>query len=215
MKKKFTILLVALLSSFALRAQTQKGNQLLGGNLSASHTKSTGTYLISQTSPFGATGRKDNSYSIGPSYTYFIADNLGLGGSLGYNHSHVDSFTEDRTEEFNANGYLAYLSLMKYFLFEKTIGVRTGPYAQYNKSTGKYISTDAFYDGNKQDYKNFAAGINLDFVYFPVKKIGLVASIGGLSYFDTNTEDKYNSNKQNGIGFSFFNSPSFSIYYAF
>jgi hypothetical protein len=215
MNKNLTILLLALLSGFALHAQTQKGSQLLGGSLAVSHTSSTGTYFNPQTNLLEATGGKVNAFTVGPSYAYFIADNLSLGGSLGYNHANTDSFTADRTDELNSSGYFASISLMKYYLFEKTIGVRTGPYAQYNKSTGKFTSSDAFYNNNKQEYKNFAAGISLDFVYFPVKKIGLVASIGGLSYAENKVEEQYNTNKQSSIAFSIFNSPSFSIYYAF
>jgi hypothetical protein len=215
MNKILTILLCALLSSFVLHAQTQKGSQLLGGFISVGHTTSTGTYFNPQTNLLESTGGKSNSFGIGPSYTYFIADNLGLGGSLGYSHSHDNSNTADRINKLNSDAYTASLSLMKYFLFEKTIGIRTGPYAQYTKSTNKYTSNDAFFNNAGQEYKNFAAGLALDFVYFPVKKIGLVATMGSLGYAENKSVEQYNTNKQSSIALSFFNSASFSVYYAF
>jgi hypothetical protein len=212
MNKNLTILLLALLSGFALHAQTQQGSQLLGGSFLVNHTKSTGTSLNPQTNSWDNTSGKTNSFGVGPSYTYFIGDNLGLGGGVSYSHSLTDSFTDERTDKLTSNGYFASLSLMKYFLFEKMIGIRTGPYAQYDNSTSKRTSPEPF-NNFKQEYKTFTAGINLDFVYFPAKKIGLVASMGSLGYSVNKRKDNYSTNKDNSIGFSFFNTPSFSVYY--
>jgi hypothetical protein len=52
-------------------------------------------------------------------------------------------------------------------------------------------------------------------VYFPVKKIGLVATMGSLGYAENKSVEQYNTNKQSSIALSFFNSASFSVYYAF
>jgi hypothetical protein len=212
MNKILSFLVVALFSGFTLSAQTQKGSHLLGGSFSVNH--STVETHAGPDSPTSSDNNKSNSFSVGPSYSYFVADNLGLGVDVGYSHSHNDSHNSIRSGETNYNGYSGSISLKKYFLFEKKIGVRTGPFASYDNAKAKSTNTDEFYRGDQLS-KIFIAGVALDFVYFPVKKIGLVASLGSLSYLKSKVQDRYYSSKQSNIGLSVLNSPSFSVYYAF
>jgi hypothetical protein len=212
MNKILSFLIVAVLSASSLSAQTQKGSHLLGGTFSVNHSTTETNYDMNN--PSLNENNRANSFSIGPSYSYFVADNLGLGVDVGYSHSHNDSHNSIRSGESNYNGYSGSISLKKYFLFEKKIGVRTGPFASYDNAKAKSTNTDEFYRGDQLS-KIFIAGVALDFVYFPVKKIGLVASLGSLSYMKSKVQDRNYSSKQSNIGLSVLNSPSFSVYYAF
>ncbi|RWY57525.1 hypothetical protein [Mucilaginibacter gilvus] len=85
MSKKFYLLLTLSVISLAGRAQTQKGNQLLGGSLSLSTASGTNTeYSSVPGSAPDVFNDKTHSFSIGPSYSYFLANNLDLGASLEY-----------------------------------------------------------------------------------------------------------------------------------
>jgi hypothetical protein len=212
MNKKLSFLLLALLASIAVHAQTQKGSQLLGGNFSVDHSTSNGTTYYQGTQV--SSNSKTNTFNIGPSYSYFLSDNLSLGAHLGYGHSHGDSFIPAGSTESNSNDYFGSISLQKYFLFDSKIGIRTGPYAQYGKSKGTSTSSypDSYYSYETSS-KNFAAGISLDFVYFPVSKIGLMASLGSLSYSQAKYTNPADAQKASSLGLSFLNSPSFSVYY--
>jgi long-subunit fatty acid transport protein len=213
MNKTLTVLILALLSSFGLHAQTQKGSHLLGGSFTVYHGTADTRYFDQANQSYNS-NEKTNSFSIGPSYSYFVADNLGLGVNLGYSHSHGDSYSSARVVENTSHGVFGSISLLKYLLFEKKIGIRTGPFAQYNESKAESTSADLSYN-NEQNAKNFTAGVKLDFVYFPITKIGLTASLGSLTYSQNRVEDMSYVNKQKGIGLSFLNSPSFSVFYAF
>jgi hypothetical protein len=213
MNKNLALLLCILISSFTLHAQTQKGNQLIGGSFSVEH-RTTEVKYFDQANAIGNNDGKTNSFNIGPSYSYLVADNLGLGVNLGYNHSHTDNYNSLAANENTSNGYFGSISLMKYFLYEKKIGVRTGPLAYYNYSKAVTTTSNGL-DNNQVDGKAFGAGIMLDFVYFPVKRIGLVALLGGVSYSQSKYDNSYMSAKDSNIGLSFLNSPSFSVYYAF
>jgi hypothetical protein len=212
MIKNLTFLLLALLSSFTLHAQTQKGGQLLGGTFSAEHNTSDTKY-IDQVNQVNNNG-KTNAFTIGPSYNYFVADNLGLAVNLGYSRAHNNDYSSTRNNDNITNGYFGSISLMKYFLYEKIIGVRTGPLAYYSNSKSVGTNTDPLYN-SQVHAKGYGAGIQLDFVYFPVKRIGLIASIGGFNYSQYKIDTDYSNVKQSSLGISFLNLPSFSAYYAF
>jgi outer membrane protein W len=214
MNKKLSFLLLALLTSFAVHAQTQKGSQLLGGSFGVDHSTSDGSTYYQGTQV--SSNSKTNNISLGPSYSYFLTDNLAIGANLGYSHSHRDSFIPAENTESTSNNYFGSISLLKYFLFDSKIGIRTGPYAQYGKSKGIFTSSslDPYYN-SEIGSKNFAAGIALDFVYFPVSKIGLVASLGNLSYSQARITGNSDVQKASSLGLSFLNSPSFSVYYVF
>lgn len=208
--KKLTLLLLAALSGLTASAQTEKGSQMIGGSFSLNHTKSEPVNTAA-----AEASNKQNAFSIGPSYTYFLANNLGLTASLGYSHSHSDQYAGNASSETTNNGVFASLALNKYFLFEDKIGVRTGPFASYNTQKAR-VSSTYDYNGGDFDFKGYSAGLNLEFVYFPVKRIGLVASLGSLAYSRTEFERSTGDSKQTDLSLNFLNNaPSFSFYYVF
>lgn len=219
--KKLTLLLLAALSGLTASPQTEKGKHWIGGSFALSHNKVEET-STAESPIFGAT-RKQNSYQVGPSYSYFVADKLSVSANVGYTHSHLDQTyynnptlqINNSTSETTSNGYFASVAMNKFFLYENKVGIKTGPYAQYNLTESKIRQSDTG-DNVALESKGFAAGIGVDFVYFPVKKIGLVASLGTLAYSQTKFEGANNTNKQTDLGLSFFsNAQTFSIVYIF
>ncbi len=219
--KKLTFLLLAAFSGMTASAQTEKGSHWIGGFFSANHTKNeqaqkNGSQDFSYYS-------KQNQLQIGPSYSYFVADKLSLTASAGYINSHADQTYYnapgtplfDQTTESSSNGYFAGLRLDKYFLYDNKIGVRTGPMAFYQR-----MNSNSVIQGEPEQAdaitKSFSAGLTLDFVYFPVRKIGLIASIGSLAYSEVKFEGLNNTNKSSEIGLNFLgSSTSFSFVYVF
>ncbi|MGN7203655.1 outer membrane beta-barrel protein [Pedobacter sp. SAFR-022] len=206
--KKLTLLLLAALSGLTASAQTEKGTHMLGGSFSLNHNKSEPA-----NTPSAEATNKQNAFSIGPSYTYFLANKLGLTANLGYSRSHSDQYATSGSTETTNTGLFASLSLNKYFLFEDKIGVRTGPFTSYNTQKAKATSTYD-YNGGDFDFKGYSAGLNLEFVYFPVKRIGLVASLGSLAYSRTEFKRSTGATKQTDLSLGFLNNTtSFSFYY--
>jgi hypothetical protein len=184
MNKFFYLSLILLTTSVAIQAQTQKGSQLLGGSLSFAAGKGNTTeYGMGAGSITEVINNKMHSFSIGPSYSYFIANNLDLGGALAYytikETSTLPTIASEAEKQQGFN-YTAYLR--KYVLFENKIGFRVGPFISYQYSK----SSDDF--GNSvvgvEEVKNklFNAGIGFDFVYFPMRRLGLAANLGTLGY---------------------------------
>ena len=218
--KKLTLLLLAALSGLTASAQTEKGRQWIGGSMAVSHYKTDETLNYTEFGLMQAS-RKQNSFQLGPSYTYFVADKLSLNASVLYTHAHSDQTyvnnpntqLNNQKAETTSNGYNAYINLDKYFLYDNKVGIRTGPYAQYYTSKSKTNGNPdiAVVDS---DIKGLSAGFSLDFVYFPVKKIALLASLGRLSYSKTKYESENTTNEQTDFGLTFLiNAPSFTFAY--
>ncbi|QJD95545.1 outer membrane beta-barrel protein [Mucilaginibacter robiniae] len=184
MNKYLYSLAVLLCASLAAQAQTQKGSQLLGGQISESTGK--GTTIEHDPSDNGATTvskDKMNYFGIGPSYSYFVANNLDLGASVGYTSSTLkNNFSALGNDATQQKGFNSGVFLRKYFLYDGKVGFRVGPYVSYQhaKATMNYQNTQSFNEDTVENRLN--AGIGLDFVYFPARRIGLAASIGSLSY---------------------------------
>lgn len=213
--KKLTFLLLAALSGLAASAQTEKGSHLIGGSFSANHSNLKQLNVNPVTNQDLSTNQKKNTFSIGPSYSYFIADNLGLGVSLGYSNSHEDVYNSNQNSEVTFNAYTGSVSLDKYFLYDKKIGIRVGPYALYRFGKQQNYYADPINYNNEGTQKSISAGLTMAFVYFPVKKIALVAGIGSLSYDRLKYEDLSAKSTTNNFTFDLLSSASFSIYYSF
>jgi hypothetical protein len=226
MNKKIILMLLALSgAATTLKAQTEKGTQLLGGNIGVYTNKNTNSYSLATPSiNYGYTS-KATTFSIGPNYSVFVANKLDLGVNLGYNYQNMkvsqDGGNTD-LEKVNTNAFSAEVYLRKYFLFDNKIGIRTGPYFSYQhgKTTNNLsdltgIPNIPYY--TPQSSNTTSGGILLDFVYFPYKKVGFAASMGSLSYSHNDvkqTQYGYDSSS-NTFGFNFFSSVNFSVFYAF
>jgi hypothetical protein len=223
MNKKFYLLLILSIASLAGRAQTQKGNQLLGGSLSLSTATGTNTeYSSVPGSKPDVFNDKMNSFSIGPSYSYFLANNLDLGASIEYS-SNKQTFTlpnvATQTQDQLGMNYSVYLR--KYYLFENKIGFRVGPFAgyRYSKSSAGTDNTSLGLEEAKEKF--FNAGIGFDLVYFPTRKLGLAAGLGSLSYShevytESDNRGVLREEKDNGFGLNLAsNNLTLSVFFAF
>lgn len=211
--KKLTFLLLAALSGLTASAQTEKGSQWIGGTISASHNNSklTNSNLNQQQN----NTRKTSEFSIGPSYSYFIADNLGLSGTLGYSNSTQEEASNNHSAEQKYNTVNGSIALNKYALYEQKVGVRFGPFANYSYGKDRRSNSEPDYGNDSAKQRALTTGLSLDFVYFPVKQIGMVARIGSIYYEYLNLDGSGSHIKQNGINLNIMSSTTFSLYYAF
>jgi hypothetical protein len=206
MKTKIILFLIAMISTAALKAQTQKGDQLIGGNIGFSGGNGTGdypenTYQTNYTN-------KSFSVSIGPGYSYFISDKLDLGVSLGYNDQKtrynylsvpVQPVVENTVVKFHSFNGSIYLR--KYFFFNDKIGIRTGPFVSFQKGRSDNYYTNPVQNYFSDDY-SYNAGINADLVFFPSKKLGFAANLGSLAYSHDDDKQSNFHTRTNNFGFN-------------
>lgn len=215
MYKKLLLAFVSIIAIQTVKAQTEKGSQMLGVSFGVSTTSSNSKVIDYNTNALTNVHGSGTNYNIAPTYSYFIADKLDIGLSAGYSHQKQDYDTNlyypsnTKQDAFNAGIYLR-----KYFLYDNKIGVRTGPMFNYQhgKSIQKYLSNP---ESNSENISNtYSGGLGLDFVYFPVKRLGLTATLGGLTYAHQDvkgpTPASYNS-----FNASFANAFVFSVNYVF
>jgi len=218
---KFLALMVAFLFAAAFsNAQTTTGSQTLGVSFGIQESKATNMPAGQNTTVGPAFNGKVNNYSFGPSYSFFVANNLDLGVALTFS-----SLTQ--TDDNNNFGYpLRYtdyqfnsiLYLRKYFLFQNKFGVRVGPYIEYGKSSINYYysltdnTNNSIYNNHNAD-----AGIQLELVYIPTKRFGFSANLANLQY-EHSTSTGTSELNQNANSLSFYGGTSalqFSVFYIF
>jgi hypothetical protein len=213
MYKKLLLLTFAVVTIQAAKAQTEKGSQNRGATFQVSTSTSNSRSFNQVTNSYGDNSKgKATTYGISPNYSYFIADKLDLGASLGYSH-YLQTYSPDANSIGNtkANDFNASIALRKYYLFDDKVGIRTGPYVSYDRIRRTYTYTSS---QNVDNLDIYSGGIQVDFVYYPTKKIGVAAGLGNLSY----THQKiagFNDGSQNTFNLSFVNSLALSVYYVF
>jgi hypothetical protein len=224
--KKSLILITAFLLAFQFsKAQTEKGDQTLGTYLGFQYTKNSDYTIFVGDNSTSNNNSKTTAFSIGPNYSYFIKDNLDIGGVFSYTYSGTTNSTENlATTNDNypvkqtTNNYSLSLFVRKYFMYKNKIGIRTGAYAGYSDGTTKntYSVSNALYnyDGTNNYYD---AGTNLDLVYYPSKSLGISATLANLEYVhykSSSTTQGHDSSDT--IEFNVFNTGlSLSVFYVF
>lgn len=207
MKKLSILISLILIIIRAASAQTQKGDQNLG--LGFGFYSSNGNYNDLSVNPASYGSLGTTSFSTNPSYSYFIAQNLDIGASLGFGNETVNESDKSiyQTSKSLTKSYNSTIYLRKYFLFNSKIGIRTGPYLlyQYSSSNTTYNPT-SYSPTYYATIRNSQVGINADFVYYPSKKIGLAVNIGSLSYTHYSVGTPEDSSSNNGVGFQFLTS---------
>lgn len=217
---KLLILIAAFLFLFNLsHAQTEKGSQTLGADVSLMYNKTNGVNVDTYDNSSTIWNSKTTNSNIGPNYSYFIADKLDIGASIAYGSFLTDnSGSDDNSTKQSNKNYGGTICLRKYFMYKDKIGFRAGPFVTYQKQdlqntyTGE-LSPSSY--NSKSDIWN--AGINLDLIYYPSKKIGISAVIANLNYeFDKTNEGNHGSSSDNGANFNFINDGlSLSVFYVF
>ncbi|NHA06194.1 hypothetical protein G7092_20465 [Mucilaginibacter sp. HC2] len=212
MYKKLLLVVLSVITLQTVKAQTEKGSQQLGATVAFStSTSNNQTYLSYNNTYSGNVKSKATSYSIFPSYSYFIADRLDVAVGLGYGYTRITNEPNNNNANSNNKNYIGTISLRKYFLFDNKIGIRTGPYLTYQKTKNSYAYSS---NSSISNSDNYGGGLGADFVYFPAKNIGLAAGLANLNY--THSKNKGDSvGSSDNFNLSFVNNLQLSIYYVF
>jgi hypothetical protein len=184
--KKILIAIIALLCVFKIsNAQTEKGTQNLGLNLSFAHLK-----IDNNNNPSFNQSQKTTSFNIGPDYSFFVAKDIDLGFLLNYNTSSQEN-TNTTASKQDDHGYSAGVYMRKYFLYDGKIGLRTGGHFTYGHSNTKvsYSFPNNFYNYDTKT-NAYSGNLSLELVAYPTKKLGIAAALAGINYVHS---------KQNGV----------------
>jgi hypothetical protein len=215
MKKSIFLIAAFLLAAVVSQAQTEKGTQTLGLNLSFGYNKTNAISINPYENLSSDQSTKSTNFSIGPVYSYFIADKLDIGTSLSYN-TNTYSYplqTNGSLYKQSSYSYGGIIYLRKYFMYNDKLGLRAGPYAGYTRGDSKSTNIDPNYNSDSKT-DNYNAGAKLDLVYYPSKKIGFSATLANLNYshYKTNGGPQGHSSADNvsmafinnGLGISVF-----------
>lgn len=220
MKKALLLITVLFLTALISHAQTEKGSQTLGLNLGFSYSKGNTFVTDPNSGGYYRGTNQTTNFNIGPAYSYFIADKTDIGGyfSCSLNNTNYP-YSPNSLSKISAHGYAGGVFLRKYFMFGSKIGIRTGPYLDYNRVDNHTIYQPAI-SGNSI-YSNLSQtgdiGMLLDLVYYPVKNFGFAARIANLAFSHYVTHDSFaDSSSGNGVNFNLISSAlSLSVVYAF
>ncbi len=205
--KKLSILIASILIIvFNANAQTQKGDQNLG--LGFNFNTGSGSYIYVMPIELGTI--TSTYFAASPAYSYFIANNLDLGASVGFGtgtyQTNYNEPSPSSTSKQVTDDYTATLYLRKYFLFNNKIGIRTGPYLLYQYYNSNVVNNPGDPTQNfSNSGKNLQAGISADFVYYPSKRIGLAVNLGGLYYTNQKTYSTSQNSTNSTVDFQFLN----------
>jgi hypothetical protein len=217
--KKVLLLIPAFLLAFQIsKAQTEKGSQTLGVNVGFNYQKSKNLSINPyDNSSFNST-IKTTGFSIGPNYSYFIADKLDIGANLNYAGYSLDDNSPNYPTNRDSHEYSAQIFLRKYFMYGNKLGIRTGPYFGYGRYNTKYTysGADVIYN-NSEKINGYSAGINLGLVYYPSKSLGVSANLANLSYNHTKSDnDKQGNGSSDNFNANFIsNNLALSVFYVF
>ncbi len=168
------------------KAQTEKGSQTLGVNLNFSYYDQSGVNVNPYDNSLAEQSNKFTMFSVGPTYSYFIADNLDLGATL--NYSLTNSKNAPNSLEQDNKNYGGTLFLRKYVLYKNKIGFRFGPYLGYLIGDQKFIyKGQNSIDNSDAKSHTYEGGADLDLVYYPTKHLGVSISLANLDYQHTRT----------------------------
>jgi len=188
--KKILLFVAILFASQFAKAQTEKGTQTLGANLQFFHSTNNGTSINPYNNAVTNVDQKSTTFSIGPSYSYFIANHLDLGAQLYYTTNRSTYGDMASLQKQVSNTYGTNLYLRKYFMYQGKIGIRTGPYLGYSHATATTTNplADAIYN-SKAYTNNYNAGLNCELLFYPTRQLGVSLMVANLSYqhFNTNS----------------------------
>jgi hypothetical protein len=188
MKKTIFLIAAFLLAAVVSQAQTEKGTQTLGLNLGFGYNKANGIATTPYDNTSSNMSSKSTSFSIGPDYSYFIADKLDIGTSLSYStNTYNYPYQQYSLQKQSAYSYGGIIYLRKYFMYNDKFGLRAGPYAGYTRSDSKSINADPTYNSDSKT-DSYQAGVNLELVYYPAKKLGFSAMLANLNYAHYKTD---------------------------
>src|ERR1700722_18173950 len=185
MKKSLIVLKESLLAFFSLKAQTEKGNKNLGVTTTFSILQSSNLNINQNDFSTSTDGYKSTTFTFGPYYSYFIADNLDIGINLSYQSSVANYNNNDPNVEgpqkLSSRQYSGDVIVQRYFMHKNRIGLRVGAYLGYGYDSQATAYGSPYQANNNGSKSNYGwAGLNTDLVYYPSKHLGLAANIFNL-----------------------------------
>lgn len=167
------IIFFCLLLTFAVTgvslAQTEKGMQYLGLELSARGETNKSTGFDNQTV-------RGLSFGVTPNYSYFIADKLELRGGFGVGVSRSQTKTNESESKNTSYSLAPQVGVRRHLMLSEKLGFATGPYVFYAFGWNNYQNFD------DQKTEQFQTGIDLQIEYFPTKHLGVSAGLFGVNY---------------------------------
>jgi hypothetical protein len=218
MKRSLILIPAFLFLVLISKAQTEKGNQTLGVNLGFGYYDASGVNISTPDNSLTEQSTKFTSFSVGPSYSYFIADNLDLGATLNYSLSNYNYGPDNYLTKQDSKDYGGTIFLRKYVLYKNKIGFRVGPYLGYSLADQKYIYSAQYNVSNSDSKSNsYEGGANLDLVYYPTEHLGVSVSLANLNYVHTKTNDgSQGFSNTDQVNFNFVNNNlALSLLYVF
>lgn len=178
MKKVLLTLSAAVALTFAANAQTEKGNVILGGNVSYDYSTVKGSDVES------------HALGILPSVGFFVNDNFAIGTSVGYTYEKNSAtsgfFGSEKINEFSVAPFARLYKGDGNFKFFGQLSVPMG------WGTGKNG------DDKVGSINRYGVELAPGFAFFPTEKIGIELSVKGLYYQNTTEKpeggDKTTSN---------------------
>ncbi|MDN3582725.1 hypothetical protein [Mucilaginibacter flavus] len=217
--KKILFLIPAFLLAFQIsKAQTEKGTQTLGVNLNFSYQKSDNLSINPSDHSTQTLLDKHTLFGVAPTYSYFIANKLDAGATLGYDYQKFDNSDQSYPQKRRQHDYSASVFLRKYFMYNDKFGIRTGPYLTY----ARYDSKDTYpisasINDNISKSDSYVTGVNLGLVYYPSKCLGVAVTLADVSYNHNKTNNGANGHgTSDNVNFNFIsNNLGLSVFYVF
>lgn len=169
MKNNIFCLLLIFAVTGAGFAQTEKGTQYLGLELSGRTKTERSTGLNDLTV-------RDLGFSIAPGYSYFLADRWELRGGFGVSISKRRSESNVFVNKSKSYGLIPQVAIKRHLMISDKLGFATGPYVFYAFS--KHDPENFDETTNEQ----FQTGIDLQVEYFPIRHLGVSAGLLDVSY---------------------------------
>jgi hypothetical protein len=194
MKKLFFLALLA--SAGTSYAQGIKaGTVSLGGNVGyyqSSNTQNSAFNSVvypGQINYSSSSKSVNRQFTLAPSVGYFVADNFAIGATLEYT-------SQKQTASSSSTGGVVGVGSITLDVDPSTT-LRLGLYAQYYKMLGEQFGLVGTLNGGYQtstsyslnslgvaelNGKGYYTGVTPGIVFFPIPKLGISASVGGLSF---------------------------------
>ena len=197
MKKSFSILLLCATASIAhAQSPLKAGTVALGGSINYAHSSDE----ISSNSGYRygsySSSYSNNTLSLSPEVSYFVADNLSVGLNLNYSIQEIafssspgsSGTTYRDATSFRIGPFVRYYKMLNdQFGFTGTLGAGY----EHDKQPGQTTNT-----GNAGVIKanGFYAALTPGVIFLPIPKLGIGASIGGLGYTRLDVKPETTSN---------------------
>ncbi|MBE5318532.1 outer membrane beta-barrel protein [Pedobacter sp. MR2016-19] len=179
MKKQLLTLVAVCAITMGANAQTEKGDNLIGGSLSISSSKTE-----------SANYEKRNFYGINPSYAHFFSKNLAIGLIAGASYSknlnnNYDSYYNITTTRTSKQKSFSVGPVVRYYI---DIIDKLKAFGQFSGTIG-FVKTDETYSGPynynltpNTKFTQYNASLRPGFAFFPTKKLGIELGFSLLSY---------------------------------